>query len=366
MLSKHIGPMEVHGSLDATGKVAVEDLWRRARQALRKDGFASDPGLDLGWLNTPDPFCTQEASGSGASQPARQTLIPRVPGVGQPAEMFMPFRSAGQVANTLSDLLRAGAGAFATMMNLSPAPTIYQAILREPHERSGEVTTEEMLGFLSRRTATVFDARTRLEYAIGHIPGALSVAPKSGTPMSQYVSDVAEIARMVPDSASPVIVYCNGPFCGKSRRLADEMLNAGFTNVRRYQLGTPAWRALVGPMQTETEGIRYIQDADHTAVFVDARSPAEFAGGTFPGARNIPLADVITAKDDGRLPMDDFNTRVVTFGSSGTQALALAEALAQNGFNNMKFYGGTLSSLLAAVMLIGNANARVNNSAFPW
>jgi hypothetical protein len=31
-----------------------------------------------------------------------------------------------------------------------------------------------------------------------------------------------------------------GPFCGKSKRLAEELLEAGYTNVRRYQLGMSA------------------------------------------------------------------------------------------------------------------------------
>ena len=86
-----------------------------------------------------------------------------------------------------------------------------------------------------------------------------------------------------------------------------------------------------------------------TAVFLDARSPEEFASGTLLDARNVPIGDVIAAKDDGRLPMDDFNTRVVAFGRVGSQALALATVLAHNGFNNVKFYSGSFADLTRGI-----------------
>ena len=40
---------------------------------------------------------------------------------------------------------------------------------------------------LQNKTALVFDSRPAREYAVGHIPGALNVAPKPGVPISVYV-----------------------------------------------------------------------------------------------------------------------------------------------------------------------------------
>jgi rhodanese-related sulfurtransferase len=88
------------------------------------------------------------------------------------------------------------------------------------------------------------------------------------------VSDVAEIGRIVGNNkATPLVLYCNGPFCGKSKRLAKELMEAGYANVRRYQLGIPAWRALVGLSEIELAGVRYVFTSDKTAVFFDTRSP---------------------------------------------------------------------------------------------
>jgi rhodanese-related sulfurtransferase len=78
-----------------------------------------------------------------------------------------------------------------------------------------------------------------------------------------YVSDVAEVGRLVSDRRdAPLVLYCNGPFCGKSKRLAEELVKAGFTHVKRYQLGIPMWRTLGGVCQTELDGLRYILKHD--------------------------------------------------------------------------------------------------------
>lgn len=227
--------------------------------------------------------------------------------------------------------------------------TVLQATLMEPNQKTTEISTDELRQILKDGSATVFDARPPMEYAISHIPGALNVAPKAGVPMSVYVSDAAEVGRLVPDKGAPIVLYCNGPFCGKSKRLGEELLAAGFTNVRRYQLGAPTWRALVGIMQIDMDGVRYVREGDRTAVWVDARSHEEFLAGSLPGAQNIPATEVVAAKDDGRLPIEDHNTRIVVFGSSTEQAVAATTEIAKNAFHNVTYFAGTLGDLTAGL-----------------
>jgi rhodanese-related sulfurtransferase len=232
---------------------------------------------------------------------------------------------------------------------VTPSATVFESTLLEPSQRTAEVSTNELLQVLRDGSALVFDSRPHMEYSVSHIPGALNVAPKPGVPMSQYVSDVADIGRFAPDQAMAIVLYCNGPFCGKSKRLGEELLDAGYTNVRRYQLGAPTWRALVGVMQIELDGLRYVREGDRTAVFVDARSADDFGAASLLGSRNIPLTDVSAAKDDGRLPMEDHNTRIVVFGADTEQARAVATALAKNAFHNVAFFDGTLEDLVAGL-----------------
>ena len=150
--------------------------------------------------------------------------------------------------------------------------------------------TEELQKVLAEGRTLVLDTRPFREFAVSHIPGALNVAAKPGVTAAMYVSDVAEIGRLVGgDKARPLVLYCNGPFCGKSNRLAEELLAAGHSDVRRYQLGIPVWRALGGVTVTEAEGLKYIAANDRTAVFVDTRRACPFlwpaacrARGAFP------------------------------------------------------------------------------------
>ena len=164
------------------------------------------------------------------------------------------------------------------------------------------MSTDELKRILASGSAVVLDTRPHMEYAMSHIPGARNVAPKPGVSMSMYVSDVAEVERLVGgDKTRPLILYCNGPFCGKSKRLSEELLAAGFTSVRRYQLGIPVWRALVGLTEIELDAVQHVFQNDRTAVFLDARSADEFGAGSLPGARSIPQGAVQPGKDVGEV-----------------------------------------------------------------
>jgi rhodanese-related sulfurtransferase len=237
--------------------------------------------------------------------------------------------------------------------------SIHEATLMESDQKTKEVSTEELRHILTEKSATVLDARPFKEYAISHIPGAVNVSAKPGVPMSLYVSDVAEIGRLLKgDRTAPIVLYCNGPFCGKSKRLAGELLQAGYTNVRRYQLGIPVWRALGEVTQIEAAGVRRVVENDRTAVFIDTREAGNFKAGSISGAKNIPrslvkegkdVGEVKAAKDDGRLPMEDHNTRVIVFGQTTAEAKAVAEAIAKEAFHNVSFFDGSFQQLRSAI-----------------
>ena len=239
------------------------------------------------------------------------------------------------------------------------AGNIYQATLGESGQRTVEVSTEQLRGILADRSAVVLDARPLREYAISHIPGAMNVAAKPGVPMSAYVSDVAEVGRLLEGKKqTPLVLYCNGPYCGKSKRLAEELLAAGYTNVRRYQLGIPVWRALGGVTEIEPDGLRYVAANDRTTVLVDVREAEDFRSDSLPNARNIPrsgvlegkdVGDVKRAKDDGRLPMQDHNTRLIVIGRDVAEARHVAEALVREAFQNVAYFHGSFQDAQAAL-----------------
>jgi rhodanese-related sulfurtransferase len=280
------------------------------------------------------------------------TSVPRRPGRARPSARPLRAVAAGLALFAIAGATTAArmpAEIVAAAQSTDARPSVFQTTLMEPNQMTSEVTTEELRQILADGSAVVFDSRPHMEYAVSHIPGALNVAPKPGVPMSVYVSDVAEIERLVPDRATPIVLYCNGPLCGKSKRLGEELLQAGFADVRRYQLGAPVWRALVGAMEIELAGVRYVSDSDRTAVFIDARAPEAFRAGSLAGARNVPLGEVAAAKDDGRLPMEDHNTRIIVFGTDATEARAVVEAIAKNAFHNVAYFPGSLDDLIAGL-----------------
>jgi len=242
---------------------------------------------------------------------------------------------------------------------LSAATDVYTATLADPSAKTAEISTQELREILASKSATVLDARPRAEYAVSHIPGALNVAAKPGVAAPAYVSDVAEVGRLLQErKETPLVLYCNGPFCGKSKRLGEELASAGYTNVRRYQLGIPVWRALGGVTQIEADALGRVMRDDRTAIFIDVRSADEFARGSIPGARNIPRSLVLQgkdvgelkkAKDDNRLPNTDHNTRIIVFGSSADDARFVAEQIAHEAFHNVSFFPGPAGELQSAV-----------------
>jgi len=223
------------------------------------------------------------------------------------------------------------------------APSIFDGVLSNV-AHSPEMSTAELRAALTEGSAIVLDARPYEEYAVSHIPSARAVPPKAGTTPALYVGDAVEVAKTIPDQTQPLILYCNGLFCGRSERLADDLTKLGYRNVRRYQLGAPGWRALGGVMQVERPALLRLLAQNATSLLIDGRAEA----GPKLRVRNavsIPLPDASKAKDDGRLPMTDHNTRIFVVGTNGSEARAVAEASVHDAFHNVTFFGGAITEL---------------------
>ena len=54
------------------------------------------------------------------------------------------------------------------------------------------------------------------------------------------------------------------------------------------------------------------------------------------------------AKDDGRLPMEDHNTRIIVFGADGRDARAVADAIATEAFHNVSFVAASVEEVRKA------------------
>ncbi len=218
------------------------------------------------------------------------------------------------------------------------------ATLAEPNQKTAEVSTEQLRRILADGSAMVIDTRSRQEFEAGHIPGAHML----DAPPSDHVQAVERLVR--GDKRAALVLYCNGPYCQASRRLAEQLVAAGFTNVRRYQLGIPVWRALGGPTAIELGGFLRVYKVDMTAVIFDGRSAGEFAKGSLPGTLNVPVDDIVAGTlKKLPLPEDDFNRRIVLLGRDGAQARAFADVLRTRPWHNVSYLSGTFEALATAV-----------------
>jgi len=77
---------------------------------------------------------------------------------------------------------------------------------------------------------TLVDTREDLEWANGHVPGAIH--------LGKGVIE-RDIERAVPDRNAPVVLYCGGGF--RSALAADNLQKMGYTNVISMDGGWRGW-----------------------------------------------------------------------------------------------------------------------------
>lgn len=230
----------------------------------------------------------------------------------------------------------------------------------------------------------VLDARWQLgrddgreQYLAGHIPGAVFIdvegelsrhgAPHEGRhPLPDDAALAASARRWGIRRGVPVVIYDDHRMLAASRAWW-ALRRAGLTDVRVLDGAWPAWTAAGGEIETgdvtiaegdielSAPGEAGIIGTDDAAawpqrgVLLDARAAERFRGetepidpvaGHIPGARSLPIAQVLT--DDGRfLPASeiaaafdavgaDGETPIAAYCGSGITAaqLALAGALA--------------------------------------
>jgi rhodanese-related sulfurtransferase len=223
------------------------------------------------------------------------------------------------------------------------APNVFDGILGNA-ATSRELSTGEFRTVLAAASAIVLDARPYDEYALSHVPGARPVRAKPGATPALYVADATEIVESIPDRDQPLVLYCNGLHCGRSVRFAEDLAANGYRNVSRYQLGAPGWRALGGVMQVEKSALLGLLERDRTVVLVDGRA-SDSAKPPVRAAVSITLGEASQAKDDGRLPMTDHNTRILVVADHGAAARQLAQAIVRDAFHNVAFFDGTMADL---------------------
>lgn len=96
--------------------------------------------------------------------------------------------------------------------------------------RIATMPADELRRRLGEDHVTVIDVRPEVEYAAGHITGAISVPPQ-------------EVANRIPELAQrgEIVAYCRGPFCVYADDAVRALSRRGVT-AYRLEDGLPEWR----------------------------------------------------------------------------------------------------------------------------
>jgi len=99
------------------------------------------------------------------------------------------------------------------------------------------VSRKELISRLRDGLVTVLDVRPEDEFALGHLPGALSI------PLSELKHRLGELP-----ADREVIAYCRGPYCVLSFEAVATLRARGY-RVRRLEDGYPEWKAAGLPVE---------------------------------------------------------------------------------------------------------------------
>ena len=118
-----------------------------------------------------------------------------------------------------------------------------------PHDGSQlyRVISGDLAYRLHRSGVMFVDARRTEAYERGHISGARSVPAWEGDVEKRIAALKAEGLTVDRE----VVLYCSGPDCQDSERLAGRLTLTGFFNLHLYKDGFPDWKSRGWPV---TEG----------------------------------------------------------------------------------------------------------------
>jgi len=191
--------------------IRISQLVSAAGQALSILIFASALGLGLGYLR-----------GTLGVMPHPGAPAPRTAHLALPAQRQLPAP--------------APAAPGSAPKAAQPAPQAAKTPRADALPSPGQALSPRQAQRLLATGAVAVDARRPEDYALGHLPGAVSLPVEEFDfyfPRSQ--------ARLDPNA--PLVIYCGGGECTLSHELADTLTQMGFRQVHVLTGGIDAWRA---------------------------------------------------------------------------------------------------------------------------
>jgi len=139
----------------------------------------------------------------------------------------------------------------------------------------------------------LIDARPEIKFNAGNIPTSINI-PK---PMLSQSLDKLSKDKML-------IFYCGGIACKLSPKSAEVAMKNGFTNVKVFYDGMPAWNKGGNYKIVELDYVKkkVMEGGKEPFLLVDARPAVKYQKAFIPGALSLPKAEFELKK--GLLPAD--------------------------------------------------------------
>lgn len=233
---------------------------------------------------------------------------------------------------------------------------------------SPSVTVSELDSFVEGKNVVFIDVRDVFAYEKSHVMGAMHI------PLELLSGKLGSIPV-----GKPIIVYDETG--KKGHQALRTLIGAGFTDVinvsgghasMQRQARTVGFKNLrIDLLPTEKKSLhaseKQIEDketeikqneAKKGLLIVDVRTVAEFRGGAFPGALNIPLDDVMA-----RLPEfgTDKDREIIVYCASGGRSAYAQRLLNQAGFTNVANGGGISQMMAQKNEILAYINAETEN-----
>ncbi|MGD9678535.1 MAG: rhodanese-like domain-containing protein [Vulcanibacillus sp.] len=203
-------------------------------------------------------------------------------------------------------------------------------------------TRKSYSDYMSEWNFVLVDARPYNTYEKGHINGAINIPDSE---FNKYSS------RLPENKDTLIIFYCGGLSCELSANSAKKAIELGYTNVKVYQEGEPAWKAegnylvvtedYVNDLIMET----YMSRTDLVPYYIlDSRPYSMYFKSHIPNAITVDNTQYL-ARYSAYMPKDK-NTLIITYcnGFDCSKSHTLAQDLINDGYTNVKVFAGGMPS----------------------
>ena len=212
-----------------------------------------------------------------------------------------------------------------------------------------EIDRKELLMILQgkRGPYTLGDSRPPKKVMKGHIPSAKPIFPENKQ---------AFLQALPADKSQLLVFYCGGPTCpftGQSVKLA---MDHGYTNIKGFQAGLPAWKRSKMVVHSESQWLA--KNLAQHVVILDVRSPQASGSQHITSAVALPATELasmtkqfIASKTIPKLPgVSDLRAPVVIYANKHTDrdALLAFKHIRSWGYSNTSILQGGLSAWQSA------------------